>query len=453
MNQLTTIAAALTLGAAATAPVLAQDLTHPAPPQENTIFLVGATLHTAAGDIIENSVVSFAEGKIGIVGVADQVMPRILLTDDTEVIDVSGHHISPGFIGSVTRLGLTEMAAVRAQRDFNEVGDATPEVRGYVAVNPDSALIPVARTNGVLTAGVFPTGGLIPGRASVIRMDGWTTEDHAIDRDAGVIINWPSMRPSRNRFDQPSEDAEQRIDQRIEQLSRWIDNATAYRELRAADPSTPADLRLAALTTILPARNESQQQNPVFINANDYDQIVAAVNWAAERELSAVIVGGRDAAMCTDLLKANNTPVIVTGVHRFPKRADSNYDDAFTLPARLETAGVRWCLASGAETGHERNLPDNAAMAVAYGLSPEAGLRAITANAADILGMGDTLGTIESGKAATLIVTTGHPLEITSSVVHAFIDGRTIDLTNKQTKLRDKYREKYQRLGVSREDE
>ncbi len=453
MKHPATIAAALALTTAALTPAFGQDLTHPAPPQENTIFLVGATLHTAAGQIIENSVVSFAEGKIGIVGAADEVMPRILLTDDTEIIDVSGHHISPGFIGSVTRLGLTEMAAVRAQRDFNEVGDATPEVRGYVAVNPDSALIPVARTNGVLTVGVFPTGGLIPGRASVIRMDGWTTEDHAIDRDAGVIINWPRMRPSRNRFDQPSNDAEERIQERIAQLDAWIDNASAYRELRAADPSTPADLRLESLTTVLPAQPRGQHQNPVFINADDYDQIVAATNWAAGHDLNAVIVGGRDAAMCTDLLKSTDTAVIVTGVHRFPKRADSDYDDAFTLPARLEAAGVRWCLASGAEAGHERNLPDNAAMAVAHGLSPDAGLEAITAHAADILGMGDELGTVEPGKRATLIVTTGHPLEITSSLAHAFIDGRKVDLTNKQTKLRDKYREKYDRLGIKREED
>lgn len=451
MNTIKTIAAALTLSTAAA--TFAQDLTHPAPEQKNTIFLVGATLHTATGEVIENSVVSFAEGKIGIVGVADEVMPRILLSDDTEIIDVSGHHISPGFIGAVTNIGLTEMAAVRAQRDYNEVGDATPEVRGYVAVNPDSALIPVARTNGVLTVGVFPTGGLIPGRASVIRMDGWTTEDHAIDRDAGVIINWPRMRPSRNRFDIPSNDAEERIDERVDQLTAWIDNASAYRALRAADRSTPADLRLDALTTILPDQPEGQHQNPVFINANDYDQIVAAANWAAKHNLSAVIVGGRDAGMCTDLLRSTDTAVIVTGVHRFPKRADSNYDNAFTLPARLEAAGVRWCLASGAEAGHERNLPDNAAMAVAYGLSPEAGLESITADAADILGMGDELGTIEAGKRATLIVTTGHPLEITSSLTHAFIDGRKIDLTNKQTKLRDKYREKYDRLGVKREDD
>ncbi|RMH29243.1 MAG: hypothetical protein D6692_04410 [Planctomycetota bacterium] len=448
IKTITTIAAAGITGFAA-----AQDLTVTAPPQQHPIFLVGGTLHTGTGEVIENAVVSLTEGKIGLIGDADEVMSRIRLSADTRVIDCKGMHISPGFIGAVTMLGLDEINAVRAMRDFDEVGDATPEVRGYVAVNPDSTLIPVARTNGILTAGVFPTGGLIPGRASVIALEGWTNEDMALDRDAGVIINWPSMRPRRDRFDEEEDDSgDDRIDERLARLNTWFDQALAYRALRAGEPGAPADLRLEALTTVLPDPPEGQVQNPVFINANDYDQIVSAVNWAAGRRLKPVIIGGRDAGLCTDLLKANDAAVIVSGVHRFPKRADSAYDEAFTLPARLEAAGVRWCLASGAETGHERNLPDNAAMAVAYGLDPEAGLRSITSSAAEILGLGDELGTIESGKRATVIVTTGHPLEITSVVKHAFIDGRTIDLTNKQTILRDKYREKYRQLGVTRED-
>jgi imidazolonepropionase-like amidohydrolase len=441
IKTIATIAAAALCSAAA-----AQDLTTTAPAQSNPVFLVGATVHTGTGEVIENGVVSFSEGRIGLVGKADDIMPRVRLTADTQVIDLSGKHGFPGVIGAVTMLGLDEISAVRAMRDFDEVGDATPEVRAYVAVNPDSTLIPVARTNGVLTAGVFPTGGLIPGRASVISMEGWTNEDMAIDRDAGVIINWPSMRPRTNRFDQADDEPDTgRIDERLAALDGWFDQAEAYRKSENA----PADLRLQALTTVLPG---AEGQNPVFINADDYDQIVAAVNWAATRGLRPVIVGGRDAGLCTDLLKAHDAAVIISGVHRFPKRADSAFDDAFTLPARLENAGVRWCLASGAETGHERNLIDNAAMAVAYGLPIDAGLRSITASAADILGVGDQLGTIENGKRATLIVTDGHALEVTSTVEHAFIDGRKIDLSNKQTELRDKYREKYRQLGVTRED-
>lgn len=432
-----TVAATLTCGA------LAQDLTRTAPAQEHPIFLVGATVHTGTGEIIENGVVSMNEGLIGLVGRADDIMPRIRLTADTQVIDLTGKHVFPGMIGAVTMLGLDEISAVRAMRDYDEVGDSTPEVRAYVAVNPDSTLIPVARTNGILTAGVFPTGGLISGRASVIALEGWTNEDMALTRDAGLIINWPTMRPGRNRFGEVRGSGDDGIDQRLATLNEWFDQALAYRALRAEDRGAPTDLRLEALGTVL----QGEGQNPVFIRADDYDQIVAAVNWAAGRGFRAVIIGGQDAGMCTDLLKAHDAAVIVTGVHRFPKRADSAFDEAFTLPARLEAAGVRWCMASGAETGHERQLPDNAAMAVAYGLPLEAALRSVTAAAAQILGLGDELGTIEHGKRATLIVTDGHALEVTSFVERAYIDGRAVDLSNKQTELRDKYREKYRQLG------
>lgn len=438
-------AAAISAGASA------QDLTRTAPPQTNPIFLVGATVHIGTGEVIENGVVSFNEGRIGLVGRADDIMPRIRLTADTQIIDLTGKHIFPGMIGAVTLLGLDEISAVRAMRDFQEVGDSTPEVRAFVAVNPDSTLIPVARTNGILTAGVFPTGGLISGRASVIALDGWTNEDMALHRDAGLIINWPTMRPGRNRFGEERGGADDRIEQRMATLNEWFDQAMAYRARKQADPNAPTDLRLEALGTVLPG-GAGEGQNPVFIQADDYDQIVAAVNWAAGRKFRPVIIGGQDAHLCTDLLKAHDAAVIVQGVHRFPKRADSAFDDAFTLPAKLEAAGVRWCLASGAETGHERTLLDNAAMAVAYGLPLEAGVRSLTSSAADILGMGSELGTLENGKRATLIVTDGHALENTSFVVHAFIDGRKIDLTNKQTELRDKYREKYRQLGVTRED-
>lgn len=446
-HTLTTLAAAALAHAAA-----AQDLTPVAPPQDHTIFLVGATVHTGTGQTIENGVVSMTEGRIGLVGGAD-IMTRIRLTADTEVIDVSGKHVCAGFVSAVTLLGLDEIQAVRAMQDYNEVGDATPEVRAYVSVNPDSTLIPVARTNGVLTAGVFPSGGLLPGRASVIELDGWTNEDMALSRDAGVIINWPGMRPRRDRFSEDENDeGDDRIEERLRELDTWFDQASAYRALRSAEPGTPEDLRLDALTTVLPDRAEGKVQNPVFIHATDYDQIVAGVNWAAARRLRPVIVGGRDAPLCADLLKANDAAVIVTGTYTFPKRADSPYDDAYTLPARLQASGVRWCLASGAETGHERTLPDMAAMAVAYGLDHDAALASVTSSAAQILGLGDQLGTIEHGKRATLIVTDEDPLEVTMNVERAYIDGRAIDLSNKQTVLRDKYREKYERMGDTKKD-
>ena len=428
--------ALITTLAVAASGVMAQDLEHSAPAQDHPIFLVGATVHTVSGETIENGVVSFTDGILGIVGKADEIMPRISLSPDSEIIDLSGKHLYPGLIDSVTILGLEEVSAVRATLDKNEVGDMTPEVRAYVAVNPDSTVIPTARSNGILTFGVFPVGGTIPGRASVLKADGWTTEDLAIERDAGVIISWPRMRYSGDNAKRQRD----RRDERINNLTQVFAEAESY----AADHEV-RDLKLEALGTVL---DSAENQHPVFINADDYDQITAAVNWATETGLKPVIVGGRDAHLCTDLLISTNTPVIIGGTYGFPKRNDGAYDEPYTLPAKLEAAGVQWSLTMSGRFAHERNLPEAMGISVAHGLDQDAALRGITLEAAQILGIDDTLGSIEPGKHATLIVSDGNILDVTSIVEHAWIQGRSVELTNKQTELRDKYREKYRQLDL-----
>ena len=200
------------------------------------------------------------------------------------------------------------------------------------------------------------------------------------------------------------------------------------------------DIRWEAMRGVLEGRQ------PVFFMANDYDQIVDAIAFAARHELKAVIVGGRDAYTCRDLLKRHDVSVILGGVHAMPKRTDSAFDEVYSLPARLEAAGVRWCLASGERTANERNLPYTAGRAVAYGLDRDAAVKSITLYAARVLGVGDRIGSLEKGKDATLFVCDGDPLEITTRVEMAFIDGRRIDLSNKQTKLAAKYRAKYQQI-------
>lgn len=417
------VALAATALASITTSTIAQDLAPSAPPQDHPIFLVGATAHTVSGESIHNAVVSMNEGKIWIVGEADQIMPTLSLSQDSEIIDLSGMHIYPGLIDSVTNLGLEETSAVRATLDHNEVGDMTPEVRAFVAVNPDSTVIPVARTNGVLSVGVFPTGGAIPGRASILSTDGWTTEDLALVRDAGLIISLS--------------------DNNTDDLNEIFDQAESYRHAH-----DKADQRLEAISTVL----EGDNQNPVFMRANSFDQITNSINWALARNLDPIIVGGRESYLCTDLLASTNTPVIIGGTYQFPKRTDSPYDASYTLPQTLENAGVQWSLTMSSRFGHERNLPDAAAIAVAHGLSPQAALHGITLGAAQILGVDHLIGSIEKGKHATLIITDGDILETTTVVQAAYIQGRSIDLGNKQTELRDTYREKYRQLGLIKSD-
>ena len=188
-------------------------------------------------------------------------------------------------------------------------------------------------------------------------------------------------------------------------------------------------------------------RTPVMLDANEMEQIQAAVSWAVDRGLRPVLVGGRDADKVASLLIEHDVPVVVEGTHSLPGRRDAAYDERFTLPARLHEAGLTVCIANGGGSSSERNLPYQAATAVAYGLPHEIGIRAITLTPAEVLGVADQYGSIQSGKSATLIVTDGDPLEITTQVHEAFIDGRRVNLTNKQRELRDKYREKYRQLG------
>ena len=436
------------LGALATPlAATAQDLTHSAPPQERPVIIENATIHTVSGDVIEDGAIVFEDGVIRQVLRAGE---RARVRGDAERIDATGKHVYPGFIAAITGLGLVEVSMVRATVDASEVGDIKPEVRGAVAVNPDSTLFPVARSNGVLTAGVFPGGGVIRGRASVMSLDGWTWEDMTILDDAGLIISWPNVRPISAPWMNRSEDEQRkRSSERIEQINEMFESARAYFAAQAHDPTTLTDIRFEAM------RPAIDGETPVFMFAQEYEQIVSALTWAIDQDLRPVLVGGRDALLAKDLLIDHDVPVIVTSTHRLPSRRDAPYDEAYRMPVELEEAGIRWCLSAGGSSfsaSNERNLPYHAAASVAYGLDPNAALRSITLGPAEALGVANTLGAIETGKAATIVIADGHPLELTTNVEAAFIDGRRIDISNKQTKLRDKYREKYRQIGEIEND-
>lgn len=426
----------------------AQDLTPTAPAQDRQIVIHGGTIHTMAGEIYAPGYVVFDDGLIVAVGEGD----GFEADDDAWLIDADGLEVYPGFVAGPSTLGLQEMEAVRATDDYNEVGSVTPEVYAAVAVNPDSTLIPVARTGGILTFASSPTGGRVPGRMSVMSVEGWTWEDMTVTRDAGLVMRWPNMRPVQAWWMDLS-DAEQMAqrDAAIAAMDELFELATAYQAAReAGDPGQAVDLRLESMLGVLPSAGD--EQLPVFLHAHDYDQIVGAVTWAVERGLRPVVVGGRDAPLAAGLLNEHDIPVILAGTFRFPKRADSPYDDAFTLPLRCEEAGLDWCLSHSTDPSNLRNLPFSAAMAAAHGLDVETALEAITIDMARTLGVGDELGSLEVGKRATLLITEGNPLDIRSAILAAFVDGRNIDLTNKQTKLYELYRERYRQLGLIPQD-
>ncbi|MFP6753356.1 MAG: amidohydrolase family protein, partial [Pirellulaceae bacterium] len=340
-----------------------------------------------------------------------------------------------------TNLGLVEINSIRATRDEREAGNLNPNVRAEIAVNPDSELIPVARSNGVLLALTAPTGGLLSGKSAVLQLDGWTWEDLTVKSGAGMHISWPSMSPVSDWWiEKSAKDQIQERDKQLKLLEETFKQARLSMQARQGKEKVPGDLRLEAMIPVL------QGRQPIIVSANSISQIQSAVAFAVRQKVRLIIFGGYDAPACSALLKQHAVPVIVGSVYRLPRRRGDDYDAAFTLPARLHQAGVSFCIASNGRFGasNVRNLPYHAATAVAYGLPAEEAIRAITLSPAQILGVDDQVGSITSGHDATLIVTSGDPLETTTRVEHAFVQGRQVDLSNKHTRLWQKYRTKYQ---------
>jgi imidazolonepropionase-like amidohydrolase len=399
-------------------------------------------VHTVSGPVIENATVLFENGKITAVG------DNVSIPAGAERIDASGKHIYPSLIDAHTTLGLIEIGAVRATNDLAETGDINPNVRAEVALNPDSELLPVARANGIALALSVPQGGVISGTSAFIMLDGWTSEQLTLKAPVGLHVNWPWLTIRQSRFFRQSEEEQRKqMEENLRKLREAFAEARAYMKAKKAEqqkgvPYHETDSRWEAMIPAL------EKKIPVFVNAREIKQIQAAVQWAEDEDVKLVIAGGTDAWRVADLLKARDIPVVYGPIHSLPGRRWEAYDTPFTTPLKLHQAGVRFCIADF-ESENVRNLPYQAAMAAAYGLPKDEALKAITLYPAQILGVADRVGSIETGKDATLMVTDGDPLEIRTQVERVFIQGRNLDLGNKHRALYDKYTRKYQQMETT----
>ena len=409
----------------------------PARPETGTLALVGATVHTVSGETLAAATVIVEGGKIRAVG-RDVAVPT-----GARTIALAGLHLYPSLISADTVLGLTEIGAVRATQDIVEVGDINPNARAEVAVNPDSELLPVARSNGILVALTAPRGGLISGTGALLELDGWTWEEMTLKAPVALFVEWPGMTLDRTPGNKvPLEKQERARDERIQKIRETFETARAY--ARGQEPSglpkKDRDVKWDAM--IRAARREI----PVVVHASSLLEIKAALKLVADLNLRMILEGGQDAWRVADELKRLKVPVLVGNVMDVG-RSWEPYDVNFTTPLKLQQAGVEYCITHGGgfEAANARNLPYTAAKAVAYGLPAEEALRAITLYPARILGVGDRLGSIEVGKDATLIVTDGDPLDIRVNVQRAFIRGRELDLSDRHKRLYERYRLKPRR--------
>ncbi len=405
----------------------------------------GAKIHTLAGPVIDSGIVVIRDGKIAAVGAS------VSIPSDAQVIDATGMELYPGLFDPITQIGLEEIAQVSATVDVSELGDFNPELVAATAVNPASAHIPVTRANGVThviavpgTAGFDSQGGgTIAGQASAFNLAGWTMDDMQIQRSVAMVVNWPSIQTRSFDFstfsfkEKSYEDAKKEYDKSVNELSDWLARARHYAQ--AKEKGSPAlferDLKLESLVPVV------QGKLPVLVIADDERDIKNAVEFCAKQNLKMILGSGAEAWKVSALLKEKKIPVILGPTERLPEQEDTPYDKPMTQPSELFAAGVPFAFSSFG-TSFSRRLPYYAGTAVAYGLSHDEAMKAVTINAAQIFGIADQLGTIETGKMANLIVTNGDPLEVQTEVKYLFIKGQLTSTDNRHRDLYEQYRKR-----------
>ena len=405
----------------------------PADKQTVAITIEGATAHLGNGQVIENSLIMFNDGKITFVGSAMTKIAR-----QGTIIDAKDKHIYPGFIAANASLGLVEIDAVRATDDQKEVGTYNPHIRSLIAYNAESKIVESMRPNGVLIAQTTPRGGTISGTSSIVQLDAWNWEDAAIKVDDAIHVNWPGSF-TRGKWwlgEDPALKADPKYIGKINKIESYFNNAKNYLNSNKEKIHLPYEAMKGLF-------NGTQK---LFIHASGQKEITDAITIAKKSGIKEiVIVHGDGAENIADYLVKNNIPVILDRPHRNPNLEDDAYDYTYTIAKVLTEKGVLVSLGMEGqmERMNTRNLPFYAGTFAAHGLDKEEALKLLTCNTAKILGIDHMVGTLEVGKDATLFISKGDALDMRGNqLTKAFIQGRDISLETHQTKLWKRYSNK-----------
>ncbi len=356
---------------------------------------------------------------------------------NAQIIDVKGKHIYPGIISPNNTLGLSEIEAVRTTLDYEEIGQINPNVRALIAYNTDSEVIPTVRSNGVLITQATPEGGNIPGRSSIMNLDGWNWEDAVLKSDDGVWMNWPSKLTRTldlSTFTR-EEKKNEKYQNTIDELTDFFVKSKNYNN----NTKTFENLKFAAMNGVLAGNDRLYIQ--ITSNKEAIDAILFCKSFSIKNP---VLVGEVSSDIAITLLKENNIPILIPSTHRMPQRNDSDVWEAYKLPAKLFEKGLLVGMYYNDSYWRTRNLPFVAGNAAAHGLSKPDALKMITLNNAKILGIEKMVGSLEVGKHATFVISKGDILDMMHSKVEkAYIKGNEIILDDKQKRLAEKYMEKY----------
>lgn len=426
--------------------VMAQQIGNPTAqqgvmPARGTFAIRNARIVTVSGPDIENGTVVIRDGKIEAVGA------NVSVPAGAQTIDGRGLSVYPGMIDAGTNMGLVEVPqGANGTVDTSEVGELNPNAKAIIAVNPHSAHIAVTRVEGITNTLTAPTGGLISGQAALINLLGTSPKEMAVVPQLALVINYPRVAGGGGGFGGFQQQRANLSDtlaaneRQLEQIRKMLRDAEAYgraQDAYAKDKSLPRPEHNVVLEPLVPyVRGES----PVIFRADREAEIRGAVKFAEELKLKPIILGGNDAWKAASLLKEKHVPVILTGILSLPVREDDAYDTLYENAAKLQEAGVRYCISTGDPGSEVRNLAQYAGMAAAFGLSKADALKAVTLYPAQILNVADRLGSIEVGKMANLVVTDGDLLEVRSHIRYLLIDGRPVVLTSRHTELNDAFK-------------
>ncbi|MCS7025268.1 MAG: amidohydrolase family protein [Bryobacteraceae bacterium] len=396
-----------------------------------SLLIRGATIHPVSSPKIENANLLVVDGKIAEIG------PKVSPPKGARLIDARGLHVYPGMIDSATEVGLSEISSVRETNDTTELGDFKPQLRTVIAVNADSEHIPVIRANGIVAAITLPQGGVISGQAAFLYLDGWTWEEMAIRRDVAMVLHFPTFGagPSRFSAETPPSLAEMRrtYENRVKQLQDYLEQARAYQRAKAApSPEFRPNLAMEAMLPVI------EGKLPLLIHASRERSIRDALSWAQKEKVRVILAGVRKPGNTLAEIKAQGIAVILGPTQALPLEEDDAYDEVYSLPGVLYQAGIKFAFGSFGNQ-FARNLPYQAASAVAFGLPYEEALKSVTLYPAQIWGVDSMMGSLEKGKWANLILTDGDPLEVKTQVKRMFIQGREVELESKHTRLYQRY--------------
>ena len=376
---------------------------------------------------IDRGTIVIRNGRIAEVGAG------VAVPSGAQVVDAAGADVYPGWINTRSTIGLADPGA-SGFADISEALEFNPQLRTAVTFHSDSEAIPVSRANGVTTAAVTPSGGVLGGQVALMNLDGWTWEENAVVPNVGIAFQFPPLTAGgqgrgRGAQAQSYDDLKKARDARVEAIVRLFDQARAYAQ---AGSRRETDWVLDALVPIV------NRQLPLVVRADAEADIRQAIAFADRQHVRMILSSGSEAALVALLLKEKSIPVILGPVLSLPTREDLSHAASYNAAATLVKAGVKVAFSTG-DANYVRNLPYQAAESVAWGLPREEALKALTIGAAEILGVADRLGSIEPGKIANLLISKGDPLDFHAQITHVIINGRSVGLANEQLTLYERY--------------